>query len=86
MPLFISDTVSFGTVVATLIATSGDSAFVVISSLPLHFIVVGIISFFAAVVSGYLVDHQKLADHLGLIRKKPLPVEKIEIYYTPKSG
>lgn len=81
MPLFLNGNVSFGTVVATLIATSGDSAFVVISSLPLHFIVISAISFFAAVVSGYLIDYFKLGDRLGLTRKKSLPVEELEKHY-----
>ena len=38
MPLYLKGSVTFGTVVATLIATAGDSAFVVISKLPLHFV------------------------------------------------
>ena len=81
MPLFLNGTVSFGTVIATLIATSGDSAFVVISSLPFHFVVVSAICFITAVISGYMVDYLKLGDRLGLTRKKSLPAEELEKHY-----
>ncbi len=57
MPLFPKGTVSFGTIVATLIATMGDSAFVLISVMPLKYILVSIISFIVAVITGYIVDY-----------------------------
>lgn len=70
MPLFIKGSVSFGTVVATLIATMGDSAFVIISVLPLHYIIVSVISFIAAIITGYLVDYFNVGQMLlGKIKR-----------------
>ena len=56
MPLFPRGQVSFGTVVATLIATMGDSAFVLMTVMPKQYLLVSAISFVVAVISGYLVD------------------------------
>lgn len=56
MPLYVRRNVSFGTVVAALIATAGDSAFVLISKDIKSFIFLSLISFVVAVVSGCLVD------------------------------
>ncbi len=64
MPLFPQGSVSFGTVVATLIATMGDSAFVLMSVLPFQYILVSIFSFIVAVITGYIVDYYKLGDNL----------------------
>lgn len=51
---------TFGTVVATLVATMGDAAFVLISTKPLQYLLVSAISLVAAVVTGYTVDALKL--------------------------
>ena len=64
MPLYIKGTVSFGTVIATLIATAGDSAFLTITKVPKVFLIVSIISFVVAVITGYIVDHLKLGKRL----------------------
>ena len=48
MPLFLRGSVSYGTVVATLIATSGDAAFVLITKIPLQFLLISIITFIIA--------------------------------------
>ncbi|WP_435195494.1 putative manganese transporter [Natronomonas sp. EA1] len=56
MPLYIRRTVSFGTVVATLIATAGDAAFVVLALAPKAAAVSYGIGFVTAVTFGYLVD------------------------------
>lgn len=64
MPLFPKGSVSFGTVVATLIATMGDSAFVIMSVMPLQYALVSALSFIVAVITGYLVDYFKLGDSL----------------------
>ena len=64
MPLFPKGSVSFGTVVATLIATMGDSAFVIMSVMPLQYALVSVISFIVAVVTGYIVDYFNLGDSL----------------------
>ena len=64
MPLFPKGSVSFGTVVATLIATMGDSAFVIMSVMPLQYALVSVISFIVAVITGYIVDYFSLGDSL----------------------
>ncbi len=64
MPLFPSGVVSFGTVVATLIATMGDSAFVLMSVMPKEYILVSILSFIVAVITGYIVDYFNFGDRL----------------------
>lgn len=64
MPLFPRGFVSFGTVVATLIATMGDSAFVLMTVMPKEYILVSIFSFIAAVITGYIVDLFPIGDRL----------------------
>ena len=62
MPMYARGYVTYGTVVATLIATLGDSAFVLIgaavtdSNFIAPLIAVHVISFFVGVTWGYLVD------------------------------
>lgn len=56
MPLYIRGSVSFGTVVATLIATAGDSAFVILALAPKAGLYAYGIGFVAAILSGYTVD------------------------------
>lgn len=60
MPLYLKGTVSYGTVIATLIATMGDSAFVLISTRPLDYVYVSVISFATAILCGYLIDALKI--------------------------
>lgn len=64
MPLFPRGSVSFGTVTATLLATMGDSAFVLMAVMPKEFILVTIISFFVAAITGYIVDLFPLGNRL----------------------
>lgn len=56
MPLYIKKSVSFGTVVATLIATAGDAAFVLISTSLSTYLLVTAICLVVAVVTGYILD------------------------------
>ncbi|MFK4784834.1 putative manganese transporter [Fusobacterium sp. MFO224] len=56
MPLYLLGKVSFGAVVATLIATMGDAAFVIIVHSPKVFLYISVISFIIAVVTGYFID------------------------------
>ncbi len=56
MPLYILKKVTFGTVVATLIATMGDAAFVILVYSPKLFLLISIISFIVAIITGYLID------------------------------
>lgn len=80
MPLFIKNTVSFGTVIATLIATMGDSAFIVISKMPFHYILVSIISFVTAIITGYIVDYFKIGEKLKLNIKRMSKKEQKQIH------
>lgn len=64
MPLFPRGVVSFGTVIATLLATMGDSAFVLISVMPKQWFFVSIISFVVAIAVGYIVDLTPIGDRL----------------------
>ena len=70
MPLYINGSVTFGTVVAALVATMGDSAFVLLAALPLHFVVVSAISVIVAIIAGYAVDGLHLAAVLNLRPQK----------------
>ncbi|MGM0592563.1 MAG: putative manganese transporter [Halobacteriota archaeon] len=56
MPLYVRGTVSFGTVVATLIATAGDSAFVILALAPEAALYAYAIAFGSAIASGYAID------------------------------
>lgn len=56
MPLYIRNSVTFGTVVATLVATAGDSAFVVLALAPEAALYAYGIGFGVAILSGYAVD------------------------------
>ena len=56
MPLYIRGTVSFGTVVATLMATAGDSAFVILALAPKAGLYSYAIAFVAAILFGYAID------------------------------
>ncbi|MFQ5808098.1 MAG: putative manganese transporter [Armatimonadota bacterium] len=56
MPLYIRGVCSYGTLVATLIATMGDSSFVILSRLPREGLIVHGLSFVVGVITGYAVD------------------------------
>ena len=56
MPLYIRGSVSFGTVVATLVATAGDSAFVILALAPEAALYAYGIALVAALVFGYAID------------------------------
>ncbi|WP_224447132.1 putative manganese transporter [Haloprofundus salilacus] len=56
MPLYVRGSVSFGTVVATLVATAGDSAFVIIALAPEAGLYAYGLAFVSAVVFGYAID------------------------------
>ncbi len=70
MPLYIKGTVTFGTVVATTIATAGDSAFVTLTQAPKVFIWVSVLSLVVGVVTGYVADYFKIGDWVNRRRKK----------------
>ncbi|MDR0879711.1 MAG: putative manganese transporter [Clostridioides sp.] len=77
VPLYVSGDLSFGTIIASLIASLGDASFVLMSSnLKLFFFVMAIL-FVTGVVTGYLVDILKLSEKLGIGKQKI----SIEEYY-----
>ncbi len=73
--LFSHGVLSFGAVVATMIATSGDEAFVMFAMIPQKAIILTIIIFFIAIISGYLVD--KIFNFKGGIKKLKLHEQEI---------
>lgn len=83
MPLYTRQAVTFGTVIATLIATLGDSAFVIISRAPYDALLVHAITFVTAVAWGYLVDwlritHERPLGRLVNMRAELKLVEPVE--------
>ncbi|UPV99386.1 putative manganese transporter [Halorussus gelatinilyticus] len=56
MPLYIRGSISFGTVVATLAATAGDSAFVILALAPEAALYAYALAFVSGVTFGYMVD------------------------------
>ena len=77
MPLYLKGSISFGTVVATLVATMGDSAFVLISTNPIQYVYVSAICFVTAILTGYAVD--KLGIDGGLAKTRSARLRKLEI-------
>lgn len=57
VPLYLTGKVSFGTLLATFIATMGDAAFILVVTQPKTFIYVLLISGFVAVITGLTVDY-----------------------------
>jgi hypothetical protein len=60
MPLYIRGTVSFGTVVAALAATAGDSAFIILALAPEAALYAYGLAFVSAVLFGYAIDFRGL--------------------------
>ncbi len=56
MPLYVRGVVTFGTVCATLTATTGDSVWVMIARAPKSALWVNLITFVVGIVTGYVVD------------------------------
>lgn len=75
MPLYHLGKVTFGTIVATLIATMGDAAFLLLVKSPKIFAAVSIISFIVAVVTGYIIDYFGIGKN---ILKKPKTKYELE--------
>jgi hypothetical protein len=61
MPLYARGAVSFGTVVAVLVATMGDSSFVLIAADPLMALWVHLLLLVAGTASGFAVDLLRIA-------------------------
>lgn len=81
MPLYVRGTVSFGTVVATLGATAGDSAFVILALAPEAALYSYAIAFAASVATGYLVDSYGLG-----VSRVDAAVARLSPAATPDGG
>ncbi|SEQ71324.1 putative manganese transporter [Natrinema salaciae] len=81
MPLYVRGTVSFGTVVATLGATAGDSAFVILALAPEAALYAYAIAFAASVATGYLVDSVGLG-----VSRIDAAVARLSTTATPDGG
>lgn len=66
IPLYIQGNLSFGAIVASLIASMGDAAFILISSNFKVYLIVSIIGAITGIVTGYIVDFFKLGERLNL--------------------
>lgn len=66
VPLFLSKKVSFGTLVATFIATMGDAAFVLLVDKPKIYLYVLIISAVTAVITGLIIDYFNIGKNLNI--------------------
>jgi hypothetical protein len=64
MPLYVRGSISFGAVVAALIATTGDSSFLMIATIPRQYLVISAIAAVAGITTGYLVDRTTLGSRL----------------------
>lgn len=69
-PLYVKKTVTFGTVVATLIATMGDASFLLMTQDPVIFVLINTITFAVGVTSGYLIDYFQIERRFDLNKKK----------------
>lgn len=70
MPLFISSKLTFGTIIASLIASMGDSAFLMIATDFKAYLLVTAISFLVGILTGYLVDYFNIEQKLELHKSK----------------
>ncbi len=78
VPLFAKGTVSFGTIIATLIATMGDSAFVILSVMPKQYLLVSFFSFIVAIITGYIVDMTDIGNRLLKDMHKDRPKKTLD--------
>jgi hypothetical protein len=70
MPLFIKGSVTFGAVVAALIATTGDSSFVMIAGIPRQYIVASAIAVLVGMITGYVIDGTQIGSKLRAAYEK----------------
>ncbi|EQF24855.1 hypothetical protein QEW_2274 [Clostridioides difficile CD160] len=77
MPLYINGKLSFGAIIASLIASMGDAAFVLISANIKMYFFVTIVSTITGIITGQLVDYFKLEEKLGLKKRRELDKHSI---------
>jgi len=72
MPLFVHGTLSFGTVIAALVATMGDSSWVILVASPKLGLLVHVILLVSGVACGYAVDALGIGSLLARKHRKAL--------------
>lgn len=75
VPLYLLGKVSFGTLVATFIATMGDASFILMTQAPLIYIYVLILSFVVAIVFGYTIDYFGIGKRLTIAHEEKIEKE-----------
>lgn len=70
IPLYVKNKVGFGALVATLVSSMGDAAFILISTDIKSYLGVSLISFVTAIICGYIVDMLHLDKKLKLRKSK----------------
>ena len=76
MPLYIQNKLSFGTIVASLISSMGDAAFILISANFKVYIFVTLVGLITGIITGYIVDLFRLEIRLNLKRQKYKPLTR----------
>ncbi len=72
MPLYLKGQVSYGTVIAALLATMGDAAFVLITTDIRAYLLVSAVCFIVAVITGYIIDYLGICREILIAKKKSI--------------
>lgn len=70
IPLYMQGKLSFGAIVASLISSMGDAAFILISANFKVYLIVSIVGAVTGIITGYIVDLFKLGERLNLRSEK----------------
>lgn len=76
IPLYMQGKLSFGAIVASLIASMGDAAFILISSNIKVYLIVSIVGAITGIITGYIVDLFRLGEKLNLNPVKLQPMTR----------
>ncbi|MBO3445312.1 putative manganese transporter [Clostridium sp. CCUG 7971] len=76
IPLYIQGKLSFGAIVASLIASMGDAAFILISANFKVYLIVTIVGLITGILTGYIVDIFNLEIKLNLRKKQVSPLTR----------
>lgn len=76
IPLYIQGKLSFGAIVASLIASMGDAAFILISANFKVYLIVTIVGLITGILTGYIVDIFNLEIKLNLRKKQVAPLTR----------
>ncbi len=76
IPLYMQGKLSFGAIVASLISSMGDAAFILISANFKVYLIVSIVGAVTGIITGYIVDLFKLGERLNLRSEKLKPMTR----------